>query len=261
MGLAIKAYLLHCRDDELAENTIKNYQNTLSQLDHWLAGRQVTKTLLIEYKFYLKEQKHYKLTTLNQKLTAINIYLHWSDQAELTLKQFKTQSVTHREALNHKEYHRLLRYSMGELRLLILTIGNTGLRISEVCSLRKTDLSGKFLAINNKGKTRTVAIPAFIKKQLKHFMVGKSNDSLIFDKSQAWYRYELKQLAEPVRVKREKLYPHSLRHYFAKQFIKDGGDSTALQQMLGHASISTTTIYTHMDADELSVQFRQIHNV
>lgn len=260
MGLAIKAYLLHCRDDELAGNTIKNYENTLKQLDHWLAGRELSKPLLIEYKLYLKEQENYKLATLNQKITAINIYLHWSQQTDLALKHFKTQTITHRESLNHAEYHRLLKYATGDLKLLILTIGNTGLRISEVCSLRRSDLNGRAIAINNKGKTRMVAIPAFVKKQLKHFMVGKPSSALIFCKTQSWYRHALKQLAEPARVKKEKVYPHSLRHYFAKQFIKNGGDSTALQQMLGHSSIATTTIYTHMDADELSAQFRQIHN-
>lgn len=204
MGLAIKDYLLHCCDDELSENTIKNYDNTLTQLDQWLAGRDLSKTLLIEYKFYLKEQVHYKLATLNQKITAINIYLHWPQQADLALKYFKMQTITHRESLNHTEYHRLLKHASGELKLLILTIGNTGLCISEVCGLRKSDLSGRTIAINNKGKTRMVAIPAFVQKQLKHFMVGKPATTLIFSKTQSWYRYALKQLAEPARIKKKK---------------------------------------------------------
>lgn len=261
MTLKIHEYLLDCRENELAANTIKNYANTLKGLDDWLAGQPLTKESLIEYKLNLKDSDRYKLTTLNQKITAINIYLNWDHQSNLTLKQFRHQTTAHRESINQNEYRRLLKYSTGELRLLILTIGNTGLRISEVCGLKKADLEGRVISVENKGKTRSVAIPVFVKKQLKRFMVGKRDGDIIFGKTQSWYREELKDLAEPARVKKSKVYPHSLRHYFAKQFIKNGGDSTELQQMLGHASIRTTTIYTHMDPNELSDKFREIHNV
>lgn len=261
MTLKINEYLLDCRDNELATNTIKNYANTLKRLDTWLSGKPLTKESLIEYKLSLKESDHYKLTTLNQKITAINIYLNWDNKSALILKQFRHQTTVHRESINQNEYHRLLKYSDGELRLLILTIGNTGLRISEVCALKKSDLEGRVISVENKGKTRSVAIPVFVKKQLKRFMLGKQDDAIIFCKTQSWYREELKNLSEPARIKKSKIYPHSLRHYFAKQFIKNGGDSTELQQMLGHASIQTTTIYTHMDPNELSDKFREIHNV
>ena len=261
MTIKIHEYLLHCRENELAANTIKNYANTLNGLNDWLAGQALTKESLIEYKLILKDSGHYKLTTLNQKITAINIYLNWDHHPELTLKQFRHQSTAHRESINQNEYRRLLRYSTGELRLLILTIGNTGLRISEVCGLRKSDLEGRVISVENKGKTRSVAIPVFVKKQLKKFMAGKDDREIIFGKTQSWYREKLKEVAEPAHVKKSKVYPHSLRHYFAKQFISNGGDSTELQQMLGHASIRTTTIYTHMDPNELSDKFREIHNV
>lgn len=264
LSLKIHEYLLYCRENELAKNTIKNYQNTLKQLDEWCSMKhvdQLNKESLIEYKLYLKEECDYKLSTINQKIVAINIYLNWAESTDLKVKQFKQQMVSHRESINQKEYKRLLKHTNEELNLFILTIANTGLRISELCALSKDDLDKKVISIENKGKTRSIAIPVFVKKQLKKFMAYKGKDEPIFSKTQSWYRQELKAAASKAKVDKTKVYPHSLRHYFAKQFIENGGDSTELQQMLGHSSIKTTTIYTHLDPNELSVKFRQIHNV
>lgn len=264
LSLKIHEYLLYCRENELAKNTIKNYQNTLKQLDEWCSMKhvdQLNKESLIEYKLYLKEECDYKLSTINQKIVAINIYLNWAESTDLKVKQFKQQMVSHRESINQKEYKRLLKHTNEELNLFILTIANTGLRISELCALSKDDLDKKVISIENKGKTRSIAIPVFVKKLLKKFMTYKGKDEIIFGKTQSWYRQELKAAASKAKVDKTKVYPHSLRHYFAKQFIENGGDSTELQQMLGHSSIKTTTIYTHLDPNELSVKFRQIHNV
>ncbi|MHC5250410.1 tyrosine-type recombinase/integrase, partial [Enterococcus sp. LJL90] len=84
--------------------------------------------------------------------------------------------------------------------------------------------------------------------------------TIIFHKSQDFYRKRLKTIAGKAKVKKEKVYPHTVRHFFAKEFIANGGDSTDLQQMLGHESIATTTIYTKLSTNELSEKYREIRN-
>lgn len=270
VGMLVKLddYRLYCKENEIAENTIKNYMITLKQLHDFLTTNNiedVSKEDLINFKQQLKEEnytpgKKYKTSTCNQKITAINIYLNWAERTDLKLKLFKEQTTTHRESITQDDFERLLRYSNKEMKLFILTIANTGLRISEVCALKKKDLYSTIIEVKNKGKIRIIDIPQFLKKQLRSYSIKMTDDQLIFDKTQSHYRQELKNTAGKAKVKLSRVYPHSLRHYFAKKFIADGGDSTALQQMLGHSDIKTTTIYTKMSKEELAKTFRGIRN-
>lgn len=268
MLIRLKEYELHCIENEIAENTLKNYMNTLKQLEEYCQVHQVeelTKEVLIEFKHHLKNDEYqkgrtYELTTCNQKITAINIYLNWAGQSHLSLKQFKQQTKTHRESINQQDYDRMLRFANEEMKLFMLCIGNTGLRISEICNLRKKDLDKSIITIENKGKSRIFDIPMFLKKKLREYMRGKDDNALIFDKTQSNYRQQLKVIAGRAKVKKSKVYPHSFRHYFAKAFIDSGGDSTTLQQLLGHSDIKTTTIYTRKSKEELAEVFRKTQN-
>lgn len=259
---------MHCIENEIANNTLANYRMTLTQLDDYLSQEgvsELSKEILIKYKLHLKNDdyapgKKYKVNTCNQKITAINIYLNWLGQPELTLKLFKEQTLNHRESINQEDFDRLLRYSDHEMKLFILTVANTGLRISEVCSLRKKDLEESIIEIENKGKIRIIDIPLFLKRKLRDHAKDIEDNDFIFYKTQQFYRKQLKAIAGKAKVKKSKVYPHSIRHYFAKKFIADGGDSTALQQMLGHSDIKTTTIYTKMSKEELAKTFRTIKN-
>ena len=266
--IELKNYRLYLLENEIAKNTIKNYLNTLYQLDQFLRGNGLglDKESMILFKAHLQEIEwrpgiKYKLSTLNQKITAINIYFNWIDRHDLTVKNLKTQTVEHRAIFNQKEYRRLLGNATSEeMRLFMLTIANTGLRISETCRLTVMDLDKRSLLVNNKGKIRTIAIPVWVKKQLKYYCGAAEIDGVIFDKSQSHYREELKVVAGKAKVNKEKVFPHAFRHYFSKNFLSSGGDSATLQQMLGHENISTTTIYTKYSSDELAEIFSKIKN-
>lgn len=275
MVIRLKEYELYCRENEIAKNTIKNYMNTLNQLNKYLMKKNVetiTKENMIDFKDYLRIYEYrpgskYNLNTINQKITAINIYFNWYEAtygaggtSELNLKPIRTQDKSHRESINEDDFKRLLRYADGEIELFILTIANTGLRVSEVCNLRRSDLYQSIIQIENKGKIRIIDIPLFLKNQLREFTKEHEDNERIFNKTQGYYRKELKAVAGKARVKKSKVYPHSIRHFFAKKFISDGGDSTTLQQMLGHSNIATTTVYTKLDREELARQFRETRN-
>ncbi|MDT2661059.1 tyrosine-type recombinase/integrase [Enterococcus hulanensis] len=271
--LPLKNYELYLLENEIRPNTKKNYMNTLKQLNAYLLQNAfpLDKEALIRFKDHLKNDeyepgKKYKLKTINQKIVSVNIFLNWLEKgnnapAGLTLKLYKTQTKEHRESVNEAEYKRLIKYAnTEEMRLFILLIGNTGVRITEACSIRADDLNSKLIIIENKGKQRAIGIPQFLKKQLKCYVNEHGIDGEIFYKEQATYRTHLKTIAGKAKINKEKVYPHSLRHYFAKAFLENGGDSTVLQQLLGHENIGTTTIYTKLNTNELGNQFSKIKN-
>ena len=272
--IEIQEYELYLIDNEIAENTRKNYLNTLKQLNNFLEVKDcaLSKAALIQFKQYLREheykpKKKYTLKTINQKITSINVYLNWLEQEgfitdKLSIKLLKTQTSEHRESITKSDYRKLLNNCDDEeLELFILTIGNTGVRITEVCSLKASDLNQKTILVENKGKERAIAMPQFLKKRLKKFVRKNGITDIIFAKNQRTYRAELKELAGKAKVNKDKVYPHSIRHYFAKAFLENGGDSTVLQQLLGHKQIATTTIYTKLNTNELSEQFSNIKNI
>lgn len=271
--LQIKEYELYLIDNEISENTRKNYLNTLKQLDRFLIQNNLIldKEALIQFKQHLREfnykpKKQYTLKTLNQKIISINVFLNWLYAERLidekiSIKLLKVQTKEHRDSITESEYKKLLRHSKSEeMKLFILLIGNTGVRISEACLLSADDLNKKTIVIENKGKQRIITIPQFLKKQLKKYARLNHIDGIIFNKNQRTYRSNLKTIAGYAKVNKDKVYPHSIRHYFAKAFLKNGGDSTVLQQLLGHEQIATTTIYTKLSTNELSEQFSHIKN-
>lgn len=271
--LALKDYELYLLENEIRPNTKNNYMNTLRQLDSYLQGNclSLDKEALIRFKDHLKNDdyapgKKYKLKTINQKIVSINIFLNWLERngnssGGLTLKLLKVQTKEHRESINGAEYKRLIQHAnTDEMRLFILLIGNTGVRITEACSIRADDLNSRLIMIENKGKQRAIAIPQFLKKQLKKYVAEQRITEEIFFKRQATYRTNLKTIAGKAKINKEKVYPHSIRHYFAKSFLDNGGDSTVLQQLLGHENIGTTTIYTKLNTNELGQQFSKIKN-
>lgn len=273
MLIRLEDYELFLIENETAANTMKNYLNTLKQLNDYLVANNVEtikKEHLIRFKEHLKDEeyrpgKKYTVSTINQKIVSINVYFNWaldSKDNDLKLKTYRVQNKSHRESPNEKEFKRLLRFAKGEILLFILTISNTGLRISEVCHLKKKDLTTVEIKILNKGKYRTIGIPSWLKKQLLAWDYVKSigDDDIIFAKTQQYYRDELKNVAGRANVLKKKVYPHAFRHYFAKAFLANDGDSTTLQQMLGHSSIATTTIYTHLNSGELAEKFSKMRN-
>ncbi|WP_270227731.1 tyrosine-type recombinase/integrase [Lactococcus garvieae] len=169
--IEIEEYEMHLIDNEIAANTRKNYLNTLRQLDAFLEINDcaLSKAALIKFKQYLREheykpKKRYTMKTINQKITSINVYLNWLEREEfitdkLSIKLLKAQTMEHRESITKSDYKKLLKNCDDEeLELFILTIGNTGVRITEVCSLKVSDLNQKTILVENKRKERAISV-------------------------------------------------------------------------------------------------------
>ncbi len=150
-----------------------------------------------------------------------------------------------------------------------------GLRVSELTNLRLSDIRRQegFISVIGKGnKQRLVPIGGRALKQFdiyrerirSHITPQKGQEDFIFlnsrgkKLSRVMVFYIIKQLAEKAGI-RKTISPHTVRHSFATHLIEGGADLRAVQEMLGHASITTTEIYTHLDRDYLRSNILEFH--
>lgn len=222
---------------------------------------EISFELMLEYKLFM--QKIYKESTLNYKIVAFGSYFNYLEQvrpdfkaSEYKIKRVKVQNDNEREYITKSEFNRLLEHcSHGETKMLMRLLSITGLRISEALSLTLEKIEPIKIRVTNKGKTRTIGISDLFKHELRRFFQNKKSTDPIFGLSQTTYRNYMKLAAESANVKSEKVYPHALRHYFAKDFLERQSGERALpklQRILGHSSITTTMIYLDYNNTEIA---------
>ncbi|WP_199139603.1 site-specific tyrosine recombinase XerD [Pedobacter sp. ASV12] len=160
-------------------------------------------------------------------------------------------------------------------KAIIELLYGCGLRVSELTSLRISNIfpQTEFIKVLGKGdKERLVPIGSTALKLLEiyinecrvHLDIKKGNEDFVFlnrsgsSLSRISVFKLLKSLAVAANI-RKNISPHTLRHSFATHLIEGGADLRAVQEMLGHASITTTEIYTHLDRDYLKTVITQFH--
>lgn len=258
----LKLYYRTLEEKELTDNTIKGYVNTLTQLELYIYDNNyiIDKLTLIRYKRFLQSKK-YAVGTINQKITLINTFLKWLikngyinvSYDELCLKHVKMQTKAHREFLTKREFNRLVKViDKNEILLFVLVGANIMLRIGAITSIKKHHLNEKIFQLESKNKIINVSFPLWLKKALREEFKDKADDDILFNKSQQYYRAELKRYAGKAKIPLKKVYPHAMRHRGAKNFIEKTGDISTLQQLLAHSNISTTQIYTEMNIEDIA---------
>lgn len=252
----LKMYIQYLREQERSESTIKSYQRELMSLQLYLDERPITKDILLAYKTMLTSQ--YSPCTCNVTISALNSYLKYIGRPDLMIKPLKIQRQIYEPAekeLTRKEYDKLIRAAningQERLSLIMQTICSTGIRVSELQYVTVEAIKeGKTIA-TNKGKSRIVFIPNTLQKLLKKYVVNSNITSgPIFitrsgkplDRSDIWK--SMKQLCSIAKVNPEKVYPHNLRHLFARTYYTQYKDLSRLSDILGHSNVCTTRIYT-----------------
>ncbi|MFZ1691624.1 MAG: site-specific tyrosine recombinase XerD [Flavobacteriales bacterium] len=160
-------------------------------------------------------------------------------------------------------------------RAMVETLYGCGLRVSELCGLRISRISVEegFVRVVGKGdKERLVPIGAealhwiglYMQHERTHLKVRKEAQDTLFlnargnGLSRVWVFKLVRALAVKAGV-RKAIGPHTFRHSFATHLVEGGADLRAVQEMLGHASITTTEIYTHLDREYLRSSIMQFH--
>lgn len=251
----IAAYGRHLRSEEHAPGTIEKYLRDVNAFALWAEDRSITKELAAEWKRHLLDTGH-KPVAINSMLAAVNglfRFLGW----DIRVKFLKIQRQLFRDPskeLSREEYGLLVSTARASgrarLALMMEAICATGVRVSEVRYLTVEAAKRGRAEIALKGKIRVILLPGKLcHKLLKYAKMQKITSGQVFltrsgkplSRRQIWA--EMKGLCKAAGVAPEKVYPHNLRHLFARTFYRACKDIVRLADVLGHSSIETTRIY------------------
>lgn len=247
---------------ERSSLTVEKYARDVTTFRRWVgANGHFDKSNVIRFKQMIREK--YRLSSANSMLSALNKFFQLMGWEDCRIRTFKTQRASFRneeKELSVEEYQRLLKAAKekGDLQILSImeTIASTGIRISELPFITVASVSTRRALVSLKGKTRQVLIPAELSKKLRLYCrERKITSGSIFvtrtgrpiDRSNILHR--MKALSTAAKVNREKIFPHNLRHFFAVNYYKAEKDIVRLADLLGHANINTTRIYTLISSE------------
>lgn len=254
--------------EEKAKATKEKYIRDVSAFIDWLSGRELCRELVIKYKTYITEK--YSPASVNSIISSLNSFFNYLGMQNLRVKALKIQRqifVSADKELTKAEYLRLLNAAKNNKRLyyLMQTICSSGIRVSELKYITVEAIKEGNATIKCKGKMRIIMLPdELCRVLLKYTKVNNISSGSIFitksgkplDRSDIWKM--MKSLCAQANVDRKKVFPHNLRHLFARTYYKAQKDIVRLADILGHSSINTTRIYT-METGE--IHRRQIQSL
>lgn len=252
---AVGEFLAGLEREERSPATRRQYQRDLQRFLRFAAGAPLTKGLIIRYKEEL--QRDYLPTSVNAKLAALNGFLRFTGNGELRVKQLRIQRKAFcpkQRELSKAEYLRLVEAARQgkdeKLALLLQTICGTGIRVSELRFVTAEAVRSGEATVRLKGKTRAILISGKLRKALRNYAIRAGiNAGPVFvtrngkplDRSNIWKM--MKALCGKSGVHAGKVFPHNLRHLFARCFYALDKDIAKLADVLGHSNINTTRIY------------------
>ena len=253
----------HLRLQEKSKNTVEKYVRDAGRFVEFVAAREgaedgetITRAAAVAYKEFLL--KHYRTTSVNSMLIAVNAYLSFIGKGDLKLQTVRVQQkifMDEEKELTREEYGRLVQAAEreGKYRLcnIIQTIGATGIRISELQFVTVESLENRIVRIFSKGKERLVLLSCSLVGLLRDYcrkqrITGGSifitRSGRPVDRRNVWA--EMKALCKSAKVQASKVFPHNLRHLFARCYYENEKDLVRLADYLGHSSVETTRRYT-----------------
>ena len=249
-------YGAYLRRQEREGSTIEKYLHDVREFCVWMNGAALDKEQTARWKEYLT-QSGLAPATVNGKIAALNGFLDFAGWRECRVKPLRIQRRLFRDSsreLTKAEYEKLVqtarRLHLERLALGIETICALGIRVSELRFVTMEALRQGKTEIALKGKIRTIMLPGKLCRRLLAYakqqkiasgevFLTRSGRSL--SQKQIWA--EMKALCAKAGVDAAKVFPHNLRHLFARCFYCACRDIARLADVLGHSSIETTRIY------------------
>ncbi len=279
-------------EDGLSKNTLAAYRRDLSMYADWLGDkkqgcRQLNQTTEPELNnYFAARHDSTKATSANRRLTVFKRYFRWALRerfisADPTLKlQSAKQAMRSPSMMSERQVEALLAAPNGDSplgqrdRAMLELMYASGLRVSELVSLKTfhASLNDGVLRVMGKGsKERLVPFGQVARQALERYLAdarwqildGQQTEYLFVTArgsgmSRVMFWMLVKKYALVADIKTA-LSPHTLRHAFATHLLNHGADLRAVQLLLGHADISTTTIYTHVARERLKQLHAQHH--
>lgn len=281
---AISAYLAHIRP--LSPHTVSNYQRDLKKFTDYCQRHQLDTTIQVhqaDVRHWVAElhRKGLAGTSLQRALSALRsfykFHLQGSGRSNPAQGVQAPKSPRHLpKTLDTDSVQQLLTIDGDDWlsrrdRAILELFYSSGLRLSELVDLNlgDLDLADRLVTVTGKGqKTRTLPIGRFAITALQHWINARAElnaDTAAVFLSKRGQR--LGQRAIQLRLKKhsvqqgmaQHVHPHMLRHSFASHMLESSGDLRAVQELLGHANLTTTQVYTHLDFQHLAKVYDSSH--
>nr|WP_177296974.1 tyrosine-type recombinase/integrase [uncultured Blautia sp.] len=253
----IREFEIYLYERENAEATIKKYMTDIKTFFRYLGDDlRIDKKKIMDYKKRLLQS--YTVNSVNSMLAALNQFLDFLGLGILKIKRVKIQKslfLREEKELTIEEFKRLLKTAAKEgkeqLALCMETIVSTGIRVSELKFFTVEEVKKEDIVISNKGKYRKILLPKELRRKLLQFAKRQAiTKGPIFvtrngkPKSRTSIWKEMKALKQKAGVEGSKIFPHNLRHLFARMYYEVTKDLVGLGDLLGHSSLNVTRIYT-----------------
>jgi len=184
---------------------------------------------------------------------------------EILKKEFSQVKIPKKErklpeVLTKEEVRKLIDGSDNlKSRLIISLLYSSGLRVSELVNLKKDDLNLQdkigWVRKGKGGKDRLFSLSSNLAVELKEYLEMKGDDKIyIFSKDKPLTTRNIQKIIKGTRIRtgiNKKVTPHTLRHSFATHLLEQGTDIRLIQSMLGHSSLNTTQLYTHISSEQI----------
>ena len=244
----------HLLEMERAPHTVDCYILAVRQYTAYSGKTEPDKPALLHWKQSLIQSK--RPATVNLRIAGINAWCRYMGSA-LTLKPVRIQRRTSVEnVISVDDYHKLIDglKADGNYRWAAIyeLLGQSGVRVSELINIRRSDLLKGFMEMFSKGKMRRVLFPGKLVAELLPIMTNTAPGGYVCINAHgqrltdSGIRKMLRIHAAAYGIPPECAHPHAFRHMFAVEFLKRNKNIALLADLLGHSSVSTTGIYLQM---------------
>lgn len=248
----LQEYTDHLWMMERSDATIQKYGSVVRRFLEFVGERALDKAVVMEYKEHLR--KTHSAGGINTMLAAVNGFLKFIERTDCCVKNERIQRqiyISEERELTQTDCKRLLAAGMKKrIWYIMRCMCATGIRVSELPYITVEAVKTRTAIVRCKNKTRKVFLPKSLCKLLKDYARNqgiKSGSIFVSRNGKPLFRTtiwkEMKALCEAAGVASSKVFPHNLRHLFARMFYQAEKDIVKLSDLLGHASIQTTRLY------------------
>ena len=260
----LNGFTAYMMENEKSENTVEKYSCAVEEMGKWIMRNEIdepfgteenAKLTALGFKNYLKAST-LRPSSVNVKLAAVNLYLKYLgyDENVRYIRLQKRIFTEESREMTVSEYRRLVKAAMERgnerLALIMETMASTGMRVSELKYVTVESLRKRKLEIDMKNKVRIIFLPQKLciklyiyagRRDIKSGQVFLTGSGHMITRKQVWS--EMKNLCQYAGIESTKVFPHNMRHVFAKTYYKQCKDIARLADILGHSSLETTRIY------------------
>lgn len=261
----------------LAKNTVLAYKRDLQKFTEFLGKRSISKDSVEGFSSYLAA-KGLAVRSFSRTLTCLRMYLKYLLREGLLKKDLtvfvRLPKVDKRlpDLLDKTQINRLLDGKFASLRdtAILELLYSTGLRVSELANLKmqSLNLDGGYMRVIGKGsKERIVPVGMVAVSAVREYIAAERSKSkrtseylFVSRKGERLRRETIWRIVKKYQsIIQKNIYPHIFRHSFATHILEGGADLRHIQEMLGHSSVATTQIYTHLNKEKLKSVHIKFH--